>query len=86
MTRVHERHASAGSLAVNRHRRADQKSKASYKIILEEVADKQKKLKTVVCGLSWAPRRAVDSDICKSYIPNKKLLEAIRSFPLETRN
>lgn len=52
MTRVHERHASAGSLAVNRHRRADQKSKASYKIILEEVADKQKKLKTVVCGLS----------------------------------
>ena len=48
MTRVHERHASAGPSAADRHRRADQKRKASYKVILEEVADKQKKLKTVV--------------------------------------
>ena len=49
MTRVHERHASARPSAGDRHRRADEKSKASYKVILEEVADKQKKLKTVVC-------------------------------------
>ncbi|KAM0806054.1 hypothetical protein BDR22DRAFT_901168 [Usnea florida] len=56
MTRVHERHASAGSLAANRHRRGDQKSKASYKIILEEVADKQKKLKTVLYPEQKAPR------------------------------
>ena len=48
MTRVHERHASAGPSAASRRRRADQKRKASYKVILEEVADKQKKLKTVV--------------------------------------
>lgn len=48
MTRVHARHASAGPSAADRHRKADQKRKASYKIILEEVADKQKKLKTVV--------------------------------------
>ena len=50
MTRAHERHTSAGPSAADRHRRADQKRKASYKIILEEVADKQKKLKTVVCN------------------------------------
>ncbi len=48
MTRVHDRHTSAGPSAANRHRRADQKRKTSYKVILEEVADKQKKLKTVV--------------------------------------
>ena len=48
MTRVHERHASAGPFAADRHKRADQKRKASYKVILEEVADKPKRLKTVV--------------------------------------
>lgn len=53
MTRVHERHASARPSAADRHRRADQKTKASYKVILEEVADKQKKLKTVVCRSAW---------------------------------
>ena len=48
MTRVHERHVSAAPSAADRHKRVDQKRKASYKVILEEVADKQKKLKTVV--------------------------------------
>lgn len=54
MTRVHERHASAGPSAAERHRRADQGRKASYKVILEEVTDKQKKLKTVVRRSAWA--------------------------------
>ena len=58
MTRVHERHTSAGPSAANRHRRSDQNRKTSYKVILEEVADKQKRLRTVVCGSVWAPTSA----------------------------
>ena len=63
MTRVHERHASTVPSAANRHRRADQKRKASYKVILEEVADKQKKLKTVVRKLvqAWTSARYPDT-------------------------
>ena len=59
MTRVHERHASAVPSAADRHRRVDQKRKVSYKVILEEVADKQKKLKTVVRRLVEAQTSAL---------------------------
>lgn len=63
MTRVHERHASAAPSAADRHRRVDQKRKASYKVILEEVADKQKKLKTVVRSLGCTQVSTLLSDI-----------------------
>ena len=86
MTRVHDRHTSTGPSAANRHRRADQKRKTSYKVILEEVADKQKKLKTVVRRSAWVRTDALYSDKLISYIPNRKLLEAIRLFLLEIHN
>ena len=87
MTRVHERHVSAAPSAADRHRRVDQKKrKASYKVILEEVADKQKKLKTVVRRSAWAPIPALSSDTPNSYIRNRKPPEAILSFLLEILN
>ena len=59
MTRVHERHASAGPSAANRHRRVEQNRKAAYTVILEEVADKQKKLKAVVRRSTWTQTSAL---------------------------
>ena len=86
MTRVHERHLSAGPSAADRHRRVDQKKKTSYKVILEEVADKQKKLKTVVRRKDLARTSALHSDNLDSYIQSRKLPEDIHSFLLETHN
>ena len=86
MTRVHERHVSAAPSAADRHRRVDQKKKTSYKVILEEVADKQKKLKTVVRRQVCARTSALHSDILNSYIRNKKLPEDILLFLLGTHN